>query len=206
MQYKKDEIKERIDVAALAVFAEKGYKGAAISEIGKRAGVSVGNIYRYYRCKDDMFYANVDNHFIEEIKDILKDKIAAMGGKNTLLEGLQDGFWLVNEEAISFMVANRHKIIILFGKSEGTKYEKAKAELVAYILEEVKKSTAKGAAAFETAIQDGFTADIIYKSLMDMILGILEESEDSETVKRSLRAVNAYHLFGITGFLTFTAK
>ncbi len=202
MQYKKDEIKEKIDAAALAVFAEKGYKGAKISDIGERAGISVGNIYRYYSSKDDIFYANVDENFIEEAKSLLKEKIAAMEGRDSQ----QDGFQLANEEVISFMVENRHKLIIVFEKSEGTKYEKAKSELVEFILMEVRKSMAKQPVVFKMRIPDDFTAGIIYKNLIDMVLGIMEESADSETVAGCLRTVNTYHMFGITGFLTHGTK
>ncbi|HYF81771.1 MAG TPA: TetR/AcrR family transcriptional regulator [Clostridia bacterium] len=201
MQYKKDEIKGKIDAAALAVFAEKGYKGAKISDIGERAGVSVGNIYRYYGSKDDIFYAIISESFIEDTKGLLKQKIEASEGRDSLLEEQQDSFWLVNEEVIDFMVENRRKLIIVFEKSEGTKYEKAKSELVEFILVEVRKSMAAQSGTSEIRILDSFTAGIIYKNLIDMVLGIMEESTDSETARRCLRAVNTYHMFGISGFV-----
>lgn len=193
MQYKKDEIKERIDAAALAVFAEKGYKSAKISDISERAAVSVGNIYRYYKSKDEIFYANVDENFIEEAKALLAEKIFAMEARDDLSPARQEEFWLVNEEVISFMVENRCKMIIVFGKSEGTKYEGAKGELVEYILRKAKESIAAQPAAF--------TAGIIYNNLIDMVLSILKESADSKTVAEYLRTVNTYHMFGISVFL-----
>ena len=168
--------------------------------------MSVGNIYRYYSSKDDIFYANVDEYFIQETKDLLKEKIAAAEGRDSLEESKQDGFWLVNEEVISFMVENRYRLIIVFKKSEGTKYEKAINELVEFILMEVRKSIDKQYADFGTGTPGGFTAGIIYKNLVDMVLDIMEESSDSETVRGCLREVNTYHMFGVTGLLTSKAK
>jgi len=190
VQYKKDEIKEKIDAAALTVFAGKGYKSAKISDISESAGVSVGNIYRYYKSKDEIFYANVHEDFIEEAKTLLAEKIFAMERREN------------PSEIINFMVENRNKLIIVFEKCEGTKYEKAKSELVEFILMTVRKSLEEQFGISEIESTHGFTAAIIYNNLIDMVLGILEESKDSETAAKCLGAINTYHMFGITGFLT----
>ena len=36
------------------MFAEKGYAGAGVAEIARRAGVTTGAIYSRYRGKDDL--------------------------------------------------------------------------------------------------------------------------------------------------------
>ena len=206
MQCKKDEIKERIDAAALSVFAEKGYKGTKISDISKSARVSVGNIYRYYKSKDDIFYTNITESFIEKAKVLLAEKISAMEGRDNLSRARQEKFSIANEAVISFMVENRHKMIIVFGKSEGTKYESAKSELVEYILRKVKKSIAEQSGGFKAGSSYGFAAGIIYNSLIDTVLSILKESSDSQAVTGCLRTINAYHMYGISGFLAQSAE
>ncbi|AIQ65189.1 TetR family transcriptional regulator [Paenibacillus stellifer] len=40
--------------AAVEVFAEKGYAGAATSEIAQKAGVAEGTVFRYYKTKKDL--------------------------------------------------------------------------------------------------------------------------------------------------------
>ena len=45
--------------AALQVFSEKGFAGARIEEIAKRAGVSKGTLYLYFETKEEMFRAVV---------------------------------------------------------------------------------------------------------------------------------------------------
>lgn len=44
---------------AILEFAEKGYSGAGIAGIARRAGVSVGVIYKYYKDKEELFDACV---------------------------------------------------------------------------------------------------------------------------------------------------
>lgn len=48
-----------ICAAALAVFAEKGFAAARLDEIAKRAGVSKGTLYLYFKDKEELFRAVV---------------------------------------------------------------------------------------------------------------------------------------------------
>ena len=52
--------------AAKAVFTEKGYQEALISDIAERAGVVEGSIYRYFTNKRDLL-VRVTEHWYEEI-------------------------------------------------------------------------------------------------------------------------------------------
>lgn len=46
--------KEKILVAARDIFAKKGFQGATIAEIAKKAGISEGAIYRHFNSKDEL--------------------------------------------------------------------------------------------------------------------------------------------------------
>ena len=59
-----------IAAAALAVFAEKGFAGARIEEIARRAGVSKGTVYLYFETKEDVFRAVVHDAIIPNIDEI----------------------------------------------------------------------------------------------------------------------------------------
>jgi AcrR family transcriptional regulator len=49
------ESKRRILAAAIRVFSEYGYKGASMRMIAKRAEISVGGLYLYYKNKEDLY-------------------------------------------------------------------------------------------------------------------------------------------------------
>lgn len=53
--------RERIVAAAEWAFAEKGYEGARIADIAKRAGCSVGAVYFRFADKDALFFAIVES-------------------------------------------------------------------------------------------------------------------------------------------------
>lgn len=52
--------RERIMLAAIEVFAEKGLHGASMAEIANLAGITGGAMYRYFESKEQIFEAVVD--------------------------------------------------------------------------------------------------------------------------------------------------
>ena len=52
-----------IKAAALELFSEKGYFTATTNEIAKRAGISIGTLYSYYRDKKDIYEELVRDHY-----------------------------------------------------------------------------------------------------------------------------------------------
>ena len=50
----------KIDLAMKAEFLEKGFAGASIRSIGKRAGMTSAALYRHYTNKEDMFSSLVE--------------------------------------------------------------------------------------------------------------------------------------------------
>ena len=46
---------KKIEDAALRVFTRLGFHGTSVRDIAKEAGVSIGNLYNYYRTKEEIF-------------------------------------------------------------------------------------------------------------------------------------------------------
>ena len=57
MQIQKDEIRNRILIVASSEFMKNGVKHTSIKTIADKAGVAVGNVYNYYKGKDDLLKA-----------------------------------------------------------------------------------------------------------------------------------------------------
>jgi len=52
----------RIEAAALRVFTRQGFHGTSVRDIAREAGVSIGNLYNYYRTKEQLFTAVVTRY------------------------------------------------------------------------------------------------------------------------------------------------
>jgi AcrR family transcriptional regulator len=59
-----------ICAAALEVFTEKGFAAARLDEIAKRAGVSKGTLYLYFKDKEDLFRAVVRDTVAPNIETV----------------------------------------------------------------------------------------------------------------------------------------
>ncbi|MBQ2481666.1 MAG: TetR family transcriptional regulator, partial [Treponema sp.] len=83
MQNEESVTLEKILEVARAEFLEKGFRGASLREVVKKAGVTTGAFYGYFKSKEELFDALVKKHdeiyavlgncdepeFIEELED-----------------------------------------------------------------------------------------------------------------------------------------
>jgi len=64
---RKEDRPQEITEAALAAFAEKGYAATRVDEVAKRAGVSKGLLYLYFKTKEDLFKAVIRSFVVPRI-------------------------------------------------------------------------------------------------------------------------------------------
>ncbi|HZC37137.1 MAG TPA: helix-turn-helix domain-containing protein, partial [Sphingomicrobium sp.] len=69
-QRRAEERPREICAAALQVFAEKGFAAAKLDEIARRAGVSKGTLYLYFKDKEDLFRAVVRDAIAPNVQAI----------------------------------------------------------------------------------------------------------------------------------------
>jgi AcrR family transcriptional regulator len=62
----------KIEDAALRVFTRQGYHATSIRDIADAAGISIGNLYNYYRTKEHLFRCVVERY--ESKMEILRRK------------------------------------------------------------------------------------------------------------------------------------
>jgi TetR/AcrR family transcriptional regulator, fatty acid metabolism regulator protein len=70
------ETKERIFEVASQLILKKGFDKATLEEISKKAGISKGLFYHYFRSKTDLIiesYSLIDSEFEQELKDLDAD-------------------------------------------------------------------------------------------------------------------------------------
>ena len=70
-QRRKEDRPQEIADAAFAEFAQKGYSATRIKDVARRAGVSKGLTYLYYKTKEDLFKAVVKNVVVRRVDALL---------------------------------------------------------------------------------------------------------------------------------------
>ena len=70
-QRRKEDRPQEITEAAFLVFAEKGYASARVDEVAKRAGVSKGLLYLYFKTKEELFKAVIRSVVMRRVDALL---------------------------------------------------------------------------------------------------------------------------------------
>lgn len=198
MQVKKDQVREDIEAASLRVFARKGYMDTKICDISESAGVSVGNIYRYYKNKEEIFNSVIPECFRTEMQDAVIGKISA--AKNGLSAG-SAAFQEVTDHFIRFMLENRERITIIFSGSKGTRLEHFEPEIVEALTIAVKHIYPEKYAAYIKKYGNGSMLTLIYQNLIRMYAAVMGSDAGAEEVVSELKQINLYHFSGIMSLL-----
>ena len=200
----KTEIKDRINNSAFQVFFRKDYRSAKMSEIANEANISVGNIYRYYKNKEDLFYQIIPPEQVSDIKKMLTKRIQAAYGINDVKKLDQEAqYWKIFEEQLKFMLEHRHMIVILLCNSRGTIYENFKDELINLMKTLTRKYLKSIRASGKKTPETDFTMDLIYNHLIDVIVKTLSKFEDRKKANLIIRKFLSYHLAGLKAFHGF---
>lgn len=178
MQVLKDEIKEKIVTAAIAEFKEKGFLQASMRSIAKNSGMTVGNIYRYFPNKEQLFHGIVDPaytkvvHIIEQCKSIVVTKEIEQFNR------------ILMESLLNLFHDYRDELQILIDGAEGTQYHNI-TEQVIEMVKEYKIEEAKKYSCFQSNVvqKDEFiqyTFDMISSTFIQGIVKILRAFKNEE--------------------------
>ena len=92
-QRRKEARPEEIVVAALETFAEHGYAAARLDDVARRAGVTKGTIYLYFKNKEDLFQAVVRQTVVTKLARAEEEVREYRGSASDLLRNMLVGWW-----------------------------------------------------------------------------------------------------------------
>lgn len=197
-QYLKDEVQRAIAEAALRVFADKGFSRATMAEVGARARVSTGNIYRYYESKEALYQALIPDDFVATLRSLLRRRVEALGGVDDVRELEPEAtYHVLSRELLAFTVENRLRVIILLARSEGTEHEGFADETVRSL---VKLAVGHFRARDPSLRIDDAARRVlerIYRNLVVAMVDILAAFEDEARIRQAVEAYSRYHLAGL---------
>jgi len=132
VQVLKESVREAIIQSAISEFYEKDYQSANMRDIAKSANITVGNIYRYYPNKQELFNAILIP--AQEAINLLADF-----DKNTNAKKIQTKEDLDKIIQYVMRIANPFikEIFIMIFNSTGTHYQKLKTQLETLIISNV---------------------------------------------------------------------
>ena len=136
MQYTKEgtqftDKKQRIVLAAIELFAKKGYANTATSEIAKEAGVAEGTIFRHFGTKENLLLAILIpfiKHSLPQMADAIFEEVLAEKPKT-----IEEFVRALATERFMFFKENRDLFRIFI--KEMIYHDELKNELISHISE-----------------------------------------------------------------------
>jgi len=198
MQYKKDEMRERLIQSGENEFFKSGFEGSSIRRIVKAAGTTIGNFYNYFKNKEELFREITEgemkrfsdflyNHQEVEAKELLWDEIDP-----------EEIYRWLDESTDMIMTVFNRRFYILVACSNGTAYGSARGLILEYIKDHFMGH------AFESRNELPElekTSDVLANQFLDGLLFILHKYSDVRVTEQLIKNQIFFFLMGVAGLL-----
>ena len=122
--------------AAAQTFAELGYAATTMAAVAERAGSSVGNLYKYFAGKQELFEAAVPAELVRELLRRTRARIRALGAKRDVRElGPHDEYHALAGELLDYCLAHRAAVVVVLSRAEGTAFASFAPDFVEKLVE-----------------------------------------------------------------------
>ncbi len=140
---RKEDRPQEITAAAFEAFAEKGFARTRVDDVAKRAGVSKGLLYLYFKTKEELFKAVVKSVVIRRVDRLIENVASTELSSEDFIRGPLLSF-------LKQVPGSPVAIVVRLLISEGPRHP----DLVDYYYENV---VAKGLAAISGCVKRGVT-------------------------------------------------
>ena len=133
MQVLKDELRHRILLESEHLFLQRGYDRTSMQMIADKVNISKGNLYHYFKNKEELFYELTDSA-AEGLKNLI---LRSRSGRFSNIADSREFQLLLQEEILSLLLAEKYGLLLIMEQGKGTRYEHLRPTMVALIAEQI---------------------------------------------------------------------
>lgn len=198
-QILKQELYDRLLDAAEAVFAELGFAGASMARIAERAGVSTGNIYRYFDSKEALYEAVVSDEFRRTFFHLLRRRLSSLL-ESPQPTALNDDARQRADDLLRYWIQHRRKVVILLDRAEGSRDADVGRAFVDELVAQTSKKLCLQSNRRSLCATDQLVLQLIFQNTRRSLVAILERFSDESEIREAVAAFWSYQLAGLAGF------
>lgn len=185
---------QRILAAAVEVIAENGFANSRVAEIAARAGVADGTIYLYFKNKDQILMAALDDAFVSFL--------AAARERLQHLEGADEQLKAIIHLHLEALAANRPLAVVLQTElRQSAKFlaEFSQRQLRSYlelIRDVVREGQSRG--TFRKSFSEGLAVSVLFGAMDDVVTAwvLSERSYDLSAMAEGIYDVIVHGISG----------
>jgi len=165
-----------------------------MQDIAKKAGISVGLTYSYYNNKEDLFTAIAGPIYKEIIKPMENEerRDSEIGDPANLFE--QESAFI-----LQLLRQKREIFLILIDRSKGTRFEKAKDQIISVTKEHIKRQLNPKVNSKIFKIDEAFY-HILANNFIEGLLEIARHYQGNKWAENMLKMLTRQFFYGVSGF------
>lgn len=200
-QRPKEHIRADIVRAATSLFAEVGYGATTIAAVAERAGVSTGNVYRYFECKEQLFAEVVPAPFAAELRRRTQARVEALADTRDVRVLERDAAYRVlSRELLDFTIEHRERVVILLRHAEGTPLASFRVDFERVLVKWALEYARRAYPGFEVTPAIRFALVRIYAAYVESLAAALATFDRPERIREVVAHLSAHHLGGLKFF------
>lgn len=185
MQVLKEDIREKITSMATRLFYEQGFGETSMRQIADGVGMSVSNLYKYFKNKEDLFGEIVKGyhaHYLANFKQFVSHEEEDSFDPDSNLALTQAIFGSIKADHVKF--------VLLMDKSKGTKYANFKDEVVSLL----------GMHVFQgmpSADKQKYMVRFLVRNFFNAIVEVAKDYKNDKWAFQNLHLLVKYHMNGM---------
>lgn len=202
-QQKKEHVRAAIVAAARRCFGEHGVKGTPLAAIAAEADTSIGNLYKYFADKDELFAAVVPAELVGQLRALLREQVEALGTERDV-EQLppEHPYRQASARTRAFSSQHREELLFLLRHAAGTPYASFPEDVVADLVRLAITYARRTYPDLSLTAANQRALRRIYRAYVASIADVLAEERSPRALDEATRTLATYHLAGLRAFFT----
>ncbi len=185
MQILKDDIREKIIATATRLFYDQGYAETSMRRIANGIGMSVSNLYKYFKNKEDLFGEIVKGYHMQYLAGF--KQFVSHDEKDNFNEG---GNNMLAHTLFNSIKADPIKFVLLMDKSKGTRYANFKEDIVSTLSDHILRGIS------QTNKQE-YMVRFLVCNFFNSIVEVAKDYKNDKWAFKNLNLLVKYHMNGM---------
>lgn len=197
-QRPKEDVRRAIVDAAVAELASVGFEGTTLAGVAARAGTSVGNVYRYFASKEELFAAAIPDELAREVAGLVRARIEALGAeRDPAVLGAEHRYQAIVRELVALTSAHRERLLFLLSRAHGTAHATYFDDRVEDLTRSALAYAERAYPTFRPSAADRRVLRRAYHAFLVGLVVTLREETRPTALERAIARLTTYHLAGL---------
>ena len=197
-QVPKPEVRDAFVAAAARAFAELGFAATSMADVAARADSSVGNLYKYFGSKQQLFDAAVPAELVQELTRLTRARIRALGAAKDVRE-LSEGarYQALAGDLLDYCLAHRAAVVVVLARAEGTPFRSFSEQFVQRLCEWALDYAGVAYPELKPSRAFSFVLERAYRAFVASIAEVLQLFPDDAEARRVIGLLTEQHQGGL---------